>query len=163
MSSIDQHYKDNWKNLTKRARNMVPNKCPSLAQDAVQEAYLRVIYYSKYSPKRDFDKYFSNVLRNVCNNMHNSNKMQGMSIDDVAYKDEELQLEEICQAFDQAQKENDARKVLTGKLIGVSENTQVIINMFRNGISITDIGIYQGKSRQTVHNTIKRFMGGLHE
>jgi RNA polymerase sigma factor (sigma-70 family) len=79
--TIEQHYLKNYDRLVKRTIYRVPNRSKALAEECVQEAYLRSIkYFPTFDQKRDsFEKWFEGILRNAVNDCRTIEKNKGVT------------------------------------------------------------------------------------
>lgn len=78
---IEQHYVANYERLVKRSTYRVPHRSKALAEECVQEAYLRAIkYFPTFDEKRDsFEKWFEGILRNAVNDCRTIEKDRGVT------------------------------------------------------------------------------------
>lgn len=78
---IEQHYVDNYERLVKRSTYRVPHRSKALAEECVQEAYVRAIkYFPTFDEKRDsFEKWFEGILRNAINDCRAIEKDRGVT------------------------------------------------------------------------------------
>lgn len=62
--TIDAHYRKNFKLLVKRATWRVPNKSVHLAEEVVQDAYLKAIrFWNTFNPERnEFGAWFNRIF-----------------------------------------------------------------------------------------------------
>ena len=76
---IENHYLQNYDKLCRRVVRRVLNNSPTIAQEVVQEAYTRALYYYRaFDPKiNDFDAWFNGILRNAVNDSRRDEKDHG--------------------------------------------------------------------------------------
>lgn len=109
---IEQHYKDNYRNLCKRVSYGAGGF--DCAEDIVQDAYEKAIrYLNSFDDKvKSFDTWFNTILGNCLRDFKNKEKMQGMSIP-FDEKDEYLIPDEVD--FTKKEVVNEIRKRIASK------------------------------------------------
>lgn len=146
---IEEHYRLNFDRLVKRTTYRVPNYSSHLAEECVQEAYLRAIkYINAFNPDLDtFAKWFEGILRNATNDCRTIEKDRGVS------KELSDEMEEVV-----ATKEEKAQYSIIIKHISNEErNKDILILFFLLGYKTKDISEYTGVSHTYVRQIIFRF------
>lgn len=77
---LTDHYLKNYDRLVKRSTWRVPNRSVHLAEECVQEAYLRALrYFKTFNPQIDsIDRWFEGILRNSINDCRSIEKDKGV-------------------------------------------------------------------------------------
>lgn len=152
---IEEHYRLNFDKLVKRSTYRVPNKSPHIAEECVQEAYLRAIkYINAFNPDLDtFEKWFEGILRNAINDCRTIEKDRGVTkelTDDL--------VEEV------ASKKDKAQYVLVMKYINEdSKNRTILTLFFLLGYKTKDIAEYTNISHTYIRQIIFRFRNKMYD
>ena len=152
MKELDPYFRENYKNLIKIARSRVGGYSLSLAEDAVQEAFLRACrYHRAYKRAESLDHWFKGILYNTINNIKGQERDRG-----VVYRDD---LESTFHVT------NDIIEVpveVSELLERSSSRDQEILNMrFFFGFKTREIHELLNVSHDVVRDVIRRFKAKL--
>ena len=150
--SIEEHYRDNFDTLVKRAYRSLGDR--HLAEDCAQEAYERAIKYSDRVTHDNFDAWFNVVFFNTVLKYLSFIRNKGMVM--------ETYVEETTE--DCTQKE--AFISITTKLENISLKPKVkeAITMYLlKGYSSEEVSACLGMSPNSVRSHVKRFKAKLME
>lgn len=87
--SVEQLYRDNYKQMVKRARGRVPNGCLHLAEEAVQETFTRLLANHRYLKLDNVEAILHTIMRNVISDMRQEERNRGVVRDE--YDESELE------------------------------------------------------------------------
>ena len=78
---IGDHYKANRKRLVKMASSMIRDNCPTLAEDAVQQTYLKLLQFANATGEleEEYGGLIFRILFNVCHDINNEESKRGMT------------------------------------------------------------------------------------
>lgn len=151
---IETHYRKNYKTLVKRMTNRVPHHSHALAEELVQEAYVRALqYYKTYDTNRPFERWFSLILNNAASDqLKYENGTSALSLND-----DEVDLEPFIL--------NDEMNIPREVVMKVQEaikdcppDVSEVLNMFFNlGMRTPDIEKCTRFSHSNIRQIIRRF------
>jgi RNA polymerase sigma-70 factor, ECF subfamily len=127
----------------------------TLAEDAVQDAFLRVVRGSRqYSPSKPFSNWFYTILRNACIDMQRGNVRQTLALRELALRQE---------AAD-AGVASDSNYADLEMLQLLPEGEREVL-MFRvvEGLTFPDIAAATGLSEEAAKKRAQRGLGRLRE
>lgn len=153
-TTIEAHYRKNYRQLVKRVLNRVPNHSHALAEEVVQEAYVRAMqYWRSYNPARgDFDRWFNLILRNAVADCINSESGGPLSLDD-----DDRDIKPFVMFEDHSIPKAVALKVQDG-INAQRPEIADILNMFFNlGMRTVDIEKCSELSHTNIRQIIRRF------
>lgn len=153
--TVEEHFRKNYKALVKRMTNRVPHHSPALAEEVVQEAYVRAIqYYRSFDPNRGgFERWFNLILNNAAaDQLRNENGVSTLSINDEDKDLEPFLLnEELHMPREIVLKVQEAINNSPAEIYDV-------LNMFFNlGMRTTDIEKCTNYSHTNIRQIIRRF------
>ncbi len=149
IGEVEQHYRDNYNILVKRMRSRVPDYSKALAEEVVQEAYLRVYkYFSSYKPDKNvFDSWFNTILFNCLSDCKSKEKDRGIVRDD---NKEEVYFEEKLTPSMMLHLSNTIDKYK-------ERDRKVIKLYFFEGLTTKQISECVGRGHSAVRVLINRF------
>lgn len=151
---VEKHYRENYRRYVKQLIGRVVGKCPTLAEEVVQEAYTRAIQYlaSYNKDKKPFDKWFRTILNNALRDHKKEEKGYVVSFDEVEdtndYLPPIMNKEFIERAFVEIEKYNKQKQ-------------EVLILWFKYQYKPRDIEKLVGMSSTNIRKTISNFRKDL--
>jgi RNA polymerase sigma factor (sigma-70 family) len=152
---IEEHYRLNFEKLIKQSRYRVPNQSVHLAEECVQEAYVRALkYFNAFNPDLDtFDMWFRGILRNAINDCRTIEKDRGVT------KELTEDLGEVV-----ASKEEKAQYALVKKHINAEpKNRNILTLFFILGYKSKDISEYTSITHTYIRQIIFRFRNKMND
>lgn len=153
MDEIEQHYIKNYERLVKRTTYRVPHRSKALAEECVQEAYVRALkYFSTYDKEKDkFEKWFEGILRNAINDCRDLEKDRGVS--------HELNDDDGVELVPYKREKYTAIALI--KSIKNHRNKLVLSLFLLYGFKTIDIAEYTGISHTSVRQIIYRYRNNI--
>ncbi len=161
---MENHYRTNYNKLVKYMRYRVGNYSSGVADEVVQEAYVRALkYFKRYNPKRaPFEKWFNSILNNVLNQVKNEERSRGVSYEMDAVEDYQLLPVELTVL--PKEKQSRFRIGLSETISLEKERDRVILGMFFfDGFRSREIAEFLVINHNTVRQVINRFREKLVE
>lgn len=150
---LENHYITNYDKLVKRVTYRVPHRSKALAEECVQEAYVRAIkYYATFDEKRDsFTKWFEGILRNAINDCRDIEKDRGVS--------HELNDDDGVELVPYKREKYTAIALI--KSIKDHRNKLVLSLFLLYGFKTIDISEYTGISHTSVRQIIYKYRNNI--
>ena len=126
---------------------------PALAEDAVQDAFMRVVRgHRQYSPSKPFSNWFYTILRNACIDMQRSDARQSLALRELALRQE---------AAGSAADSNYADLEMLG-LLPAGEQEVLRLRVIE-GLTFPDIAAAMGISEEAAKKRAQRGLTRLRE
>ena len=157
MGFVEEHYRKNYKHLVNRTMNRVPDNSRPLAEEVVQEAYLRVYkYINTYNPdNKRFDAWFNKILNNCINVCKSVERDKGV----VRVSDQALEYIEVIDRVDV-----ETLTFIVRKIKQYEEEDQKILSFyFFEGLSSSEISECTGRSHGAIRMFLHRFTQSIKE
>lgn len=153
---IENYYRHNYPSLIKLARRRIGNYSLPLAEEAVQEAFVRALkYFHTYKRQDQFDKWFKRILNNCINYIKAQERGRGVTFNlniDIEELDRGMSFELPIDILEQMRDLSERDKQIIelyffagfksreiSEFVNVKhDNVRRIILLFRRSISGTD-------------------------
>ncbi len=134
------------------ARNRLP-KCPAQAEDAVQEAFLRIVRNrDRFDCRRSFAAWFYTILRNVCLDYYRKETRREQQLRELTREQE--------RAADERQTSPDTMAILQAIAPG---DREILIYRFIHGLTLREIAEQVGISEEAVKKRAQRALKHLRD
>lgn len=150
--ALEEHYRSHYKGLVKLAARRVPDNSMALAEEAVQETYVRALKFWRTfdSSRSAMSTWMANILRNVCNNIRDSEASAGVS---RSLEDDDQQPE--------PERDKASVELLRKYITEDMKHGEVISLYYLHGFKSAEIAEFTGKNHAAVRKIIQRWREGV--